>query len=103
MKKNEEIDVVKVEKIVIKIGDKEVEYTLEEAKKLQELLNNLLGNKETIYIPISTPYPVTVPMPYPVYPRTYPYYPNTSPWIVTYETGTYIDTTPIISCTYNAT
>jgi hypothetical protein len=22
---------------------------------------------------------------------------------VTYETGTYIDTTPIISCTYNAT
>jgi hypothetical protein len=96
MKKIENVDVVKVEKIVIRIGDREDEYTMEEAKKLQELLNELLGNKETIYIPISTPYPV--------YPQPYPYYPYTAPWTVTYGTGTGpIDLTPVITCSYSAT
>ena len=93
MKKNEEVGVVKVEKIVIKIGDKEVEYTLEEAKKLQELLNNLLGNKETIYVPV-----------YPTYPQPYPYYSYNVPWTITYGTGTGpIDITPIVTCSYMST
>jgi hypothetical protein len=88
MKKTEEVDVVKVEKIVIKISGKEVEYSLEEAKKLQELLNNLLGNKETIYIPY---YPYSQPYPY-----TYP------TWTVIGTSNINVPVTPFITCTYNA-
>lgn len=101
MKKTEEVGVVKVEKIVIKIGDREDEYTMEEAKKLQELLNQLLGNKETIFVPISYPVPYPNITIYPTYPKTYPYYPNTAPWIVTYvgDSGDqYVS--PTITCSY---
>ena len=67
---------------------------MEEAKKLQELLNQLLGNKETLFIPVSIPYP---------YPQPYPYYPYSVPWTITYGTGNApIDMTPIITCNYNA-
>jgi hypothetical protein len=98
MKKSEEVDVVKVEKIVIKIGDKEEEYTLEEAKKLQKLLNDLLGNKESIYIPV--PYSVPVPQPYIPYPYTVPYtVPNTSPyWTITWGTSGTSTNTPTVFC-----
>ncbi len=90
---------VKVEKIVIKIGDKEHEFSMSEAKELRKLLNNLLGEKEFIYIPCAQPIYVE---PYRIvpYPYTVPY---TSPWTITYGTS---DVTskfdPTITCVYNS-
>jgi hypothetical protein len=92
-KKRRNMSEVKVEKISIKIGDKEQEYTLEEAKELQKLLNELFGNKETIYISVPAwqvdkviyreptyPYPYTSPTTVP--------YPGSNPWIITCGTDT---------------
>ena len=104
-------DEVKVERIVIKIGDKEHEFSMEEAKELQKLLNDLLGEKEVIYIPYSQP--VIYPQPVYVEPYRYiPYYPERTapnpyinPWIITCGTGD--DPTryafPTVVCTYNGT
>ena len=48
---------VEISKIVIKIGEKEATLTLEEVKALRDVLDNLLGNKNTItYILYSVPY-----------------------------------------------
>ena len=66
---------VSISKINIKIGKKEVELTPDEAKELQEILNETFGKKERVYIP--SPYPVVQP----VY-RPYRY------WEVTYGNGT---------------
>lgn len=63
---------VEVSKIVVKMGKKEVELSLAEAKELQELLNDTFGKKETVYIPGS---PIYIERPYI---RPYPY------WTVTY-------------------
>jgi len=72
---------IEVSKIVVKMGEKEIELSPAEAKKLQELLNGILKeNKEPIWPPVD-PYPC----PYP-----YPYFP------VTYTTGPTDDTTTII-------
>jgi hypothetical protein len=61
---------VAVSKINIKIGKKEIPLTLEQAKELQELLNETFGNKnEVVYVPGS---PVYIPHPRPYrYPKTY--------------------------------
>jgi hypothetical protein len=76
---------IEVSKIVVKMGEKEIELSPAEAKKLQELLNEIFSkNKEPIYVPI---YPPVDPYPCP-YP--YPYFP------VTYTTGPTDDTTTII-------
>lgn len=56
-------DKVEIKKVVINIGGKELNLTVEEAKELRDLLNGTFGEKETIYIPQ-----------YPVYPDN-PYYP----------------------------
>ena len=94
MKKSEEVDVVKVEKIVIKIGDKENEYTLEEAKNLQKLLNDLFGTKEVFSVPSVWVYPNTYVYPWTIQPYSNP--------LGTDGTIT-INGSPIITCTYNAT
>jgi hypothetical protein len=62
---------VSISKICIKIGEKEVELSPDEAKELQEILNDMFGKRETVY----------VPQPYPVYPNPYRY------WSVTYGPG----------------
>ena len=50
---------VEIKKVVLEVGGKEIQLTIEEAKELQELLNKTFGeNKNTI----------TIPCPYPVYP-----------------------------------
>jgi len=58
------LDKIVVSKIVIKMGKKDVELSLEEAKELQEILNNTLG--KVVYIPsapiyIDHPYRWTTP------------------------------------------
>ena len=52
-----------VEKVVLKIGDKEISLSIEEAKQLKGILSDLFGKKEIQY----TPYPVVEKIPY--YPR----------------------------------
>jgi len=91
MKKNDEVSVAKVEKIVINIGGKEVEYTLDEAKNLQKLLNNLFGTAELTVSPSVWIYPQT----------------NIYPWIIKPYSSPYgtdgtvtINGSPIITCTY---
>jgi hypothetical protein len=51
-----------IKKVVLKVSDKEISLSVDEAKKLKELLNELFG-KEIVkeYIPISQPYPVYPP------------------------------------------
>jgi len=68
---------IEISKVVIKIGDKESELTLEQARDLKDALIDLLGEKDKV---------VHVPYPYPVYPEPYvwrrPY------WTVTYSDHT---------------
>lgn len=47
MEKDKAVKEVKVSKIVLKIGDKSIELTLDEAKKLKDSLNELFP---TIFI-----------------------------------------------------
>jgi len=48
---------VEILKIVIKIGEKEATLSLDEAKQLRDVLDNLLGSKNGItYIPYSVSY-----------------------------------------------
>lgn len=62
---------VSIDKVEIKIGDKEVSLTLEQLKELKGLLDGLFPQP----IVIDRPYPVVVPQPYPV-----PYVPPYNPW-----------------------
>jgi hypothetical protein len=69
---------IEVTKVVIRIGDKPVELTIDQARELKDALNELLGSKETVYLPSS---PVIIDRPYP--------YPYTPYWTITYgNTGT---------------
>jgi len=52
-----------IKKIVLSVGDKEIELTPDEAKELRKILGDLFGEKETTVIPV--PYPVQ-----PYYPWT---------------------------------
>ena len=53
---------VVISKINIKIGKKEIELSLDEAKELREILNVTFGEKEMVYVP--HPYPVPAYYPY---------------------------------------
>lgn len=53
---------IEIKKVVIQIGDKEAELTIEQARELKDALNELLGKKETVYLPSS---PVIIERPYP--------------------------------------
>ena len=60
---------VEIKKVVIKIGDKELSLSIDEAKELKTILNQTFGGGETIYVP-------TVIREYPPY--VYPH------WTITY-------------------
>ncbi len=91
------VELAEIKKIVLKIGDKELEITLDEAKELKDLLVKTFGSDNINYIPFTYPQPY-----YPVYPRPYypypdygptavPWNPNTSPYIITSSSGTTFD------------
>lgn len=63
-------DKVEVSKIVLGIDGKKIELSLEQARELSQLLNNLFGEQVKIISPIT--YPIYIP--YPTYPRRYPYW-----------------------------
>ena len=69
---------VKISKISLKIGEKFIVLNLDEAKELQQLLNDTFGKQETVYIP-SPPIYIEREWPYP-----YKYW---EPYI-TYDTKT---------------
>ena len=50
-------DKVEISRVVFKIGGKKIELTLEEAKKLQELLNSNFGQVSIHYYPAYYPQP----------------------------------------------
>lgn len=52
---------IEIKKIVIQIGDKEAELTIEQARDLKDALAELLGNKETVYVPSA---PIIIERPY---------------------------------------
>ena len=43
---------VEIEKIIIKVGDKELSLSVDEAKELKTILNELFAEKEIVYSPI---------------------------------------------------
>jgi hypothetical protein len=58
----------------ISIGNKNIELSIEEAKQLKFVLDDMFKDNEPIRIPVS-PLPITNPFPaWPMYP-TYPTYP----------------------------
>ena len=66
----------KIEKIVLNIGDKEIDLSLDEAKELKSILNKLFGTKETV---IWRDRDVYIPRPYPVWIQRREY-PDWSHW-----------------------
>jgi len=56
----------KIEKIVVEVGKKKVEFSLDEAKEMSKILADMFGEKETTYVPFY-PYQREI--------RTYPYRP----------------------------
>ena len=65
-------------KIIIKMSDKkELSLTPDEARELRDILDNLLGEKETVYIP--QPYPL-LPYAPPYIPPCVPYRPYPGYW-----------------------
>lgn len=68
---------VKIDRIVIRIGDKEIPLSLDEAKELKDILNRTFGAEKTVY----TPAPLVV-IERPYYP-TFPTFPNYPHWYIT--------------------
>jgi len=64
---------VSIKNIAIKIGNKEVTLSLDEAKELQDILNRTFGQKETVFVPSA---PVIIER---------PWYPNYPHWYITYD------------------
>ena len=48
----------KIQKIILKIGKKEIELSMEEAKELKKILGDIFQEKEFIPIPFPQPHPV---------------------------------------------
>lgn len=72
---------VGIERVVIKIGKKEVELSLAEAQELKDILNETFGRVEVrIERPMTIPYPVPV-WPYPKF--TY----QTPSWHIEYRSN----------------
>lgn len=58
---------VSIKKVVVKIGDKEISLSLDEAKELQDILNRTFGTEKTVFVPSA---PVIIERPwYPTYPH----------------------------------
>jgi hypothetical protein len=68
---------VEVTKITIKIGDKEIQLTPAEARELQRVLTDTIGDGHRAINPVIVPYPFPVIHPYSPYPF----------WEVTWYTG----------------
>jgi hypothetical protein len=77
---------VEIQKVVLKIGKKEIELSLAEAKELQELLNDTFGKVSIVREPIY------IERPWRIYP---------TPWYGTYWTTNVTNGTYSITC--NAT
>lgn len=76
---------IEIKKIVIKVGEKELSFSMEEAKELQNILNETFGGEKAIYFP-SYPVYIEVERPYRI---TSPY----NPYIPTWPTYTTWNTT----------
>lgn len=70
---------VSIKKVVVKIGDKEISLSLDEAKELQDILNRTFGTEKTVFVPSA---PVIIERPW------YPTYPH---WSVTCDSTEYRD------------
>ena len=80
---------VTVKELIIKIGDKEIKLSVEDAKSLMKILEDVFGETKTITISPSAS-PTYIPYPYPVYPYT-PYPTWTTSWThdnLNYTVGT---------------
>ncbi len=66
-------ELVKVTLIKVKIGSREIELTPDEARRLSEVLNDLIGPKtvQPVYIPVQ---------PYPKWNEPFWVNPNVEPW-----------------------
>jgi hypothetical protein len=94
--KEDKMSKVKVSKIKIDLGkDQIIELTMEQARELQEVLNDTLGKRETVIVRSD---PVIIDR-HPWYPRTW--YRDTPPyWYVSFgDTAAGSATTPITSGT----
>lgn len=81
-------DKIEIKRIVIKLRDKEINLTVDEAKELQSVLGNMFGAKTTEWVTV--PYPYYVP--YNPWPYRYDH------WYVTYGNG---DTAGVVYCASN--
>lgn len=77
-------DKIEIKKIVIKVGEKELSFSLEEAKELQDILNKTFGGEKTVWFP-SYPIYIEVERPYRIVSPYNPYLP-TWPTYVTWGT-----------------
>lgn len=71
---------VSFKNVIVKIGDKEISLSLDEAKELQDILNRTFGTEKTVFVPSA---PVIIERPW------YPTYPH---WSVTCDSTEYPDT-----------
>lgn len=97
-KKEKSQKVLMVQKISIRMGDKIVDLTLEQAQELQRLLNKTFGqekDKEYIPIPSPYPYPEPYPVPWPIIP--YDPYRRWDKWSPRWEST---DHTLVYECIY---
>jgi hypothetical protein len=70
------ISLIKIQEILLKIGENEIKLTLQEVRELQALLNktfDALGNEKVVFTVLYTPVPNYYPSYY--YP-SYAYWPN---------------------------
>jgi uncharacterized membrane protein len=49
---------VEIKKIVIKINDTELSLSPDDARELKKILDELIGTKETVYVPSYPHYPI---------------------------------------------
>jgi hypothetical protein len=65
----EKKETVEVKNIVLKIDDKEISLSLGQAKKLKDLLGEMFGISNTVYVPIDRYIPYEPYRPWPQYPQ----------------------------------
>ncbi len=58
---------IEIQKIVLRVGGKEIALSLEEARELQKILNDAFERDRYIYVP----YTIPAPYPYPHWTITY--------------------------------
>ena len=82
---------VSIKNVVIKIGEKEIALSLEEARELKDVLDRTLsGGEKTIFVPSA---PVIIER---------PWYPNYPHWYITCDSTSYGDTTNCYTLTVSS-